>query len=201
MLLSPKTKCDIGLHLCRICWHKEIMAHTNTYLPVRKNKYDLGLLCMYLADLINIVWTKNKWYYYLLCEYEILDITWQSQYQNFFFHFIGWHLHSHRSLLSLIPGYLVVNKCHWRKGFFTCKLSFTFLTPFFILRQGYKEQLIKFWGWSGSPCWLSKSGIWAIWGLWAASSEICALCWVPSFSFVQCKYDQVHKICIIENSY
>ena len=44
--------------------------------------------------------------------------------------------------------------------------------------QWYKEHLIKFWGRSGSSCRLSKSGIEAIWGKWAAlTKEVCAL-WV-----------------------
>ena len=59
-----------------------------------------------------------------------------------------------------------------------------FWQNFRIALQWYMEQLINFLGWSGSPCWLSKSGIWPVSEL-ALAKKIYAL-WVlllfPVFS-------------------
>ena len=100
------------------------------------------------------------------------------------------------------------------------KLWTDFDEIFRISLQWYKEQLIKFWEWSRSPCWLSKLGIQALWWQWAlwprrsALSEYPCLsigCSVPSFTALMleqsigCCYNRTHvaepfRCCILDQT-
>ena len=77
---------------------------------------------------------------------------------------------------------------YWKSGHYTTSyewifLKFSNISAMMQFIKQFFEQLITFWTWSGSPCWLSKSRIQVVWGQWAAlTKKICAL-WV----FSSCK--------------
>ena len=112
-----------------------------------------------------------------------LLVTLLKKYEQVAMKFYGWVRGDNRKNFSGTLDHYA--HCSIRNPAIIQQVWVDFNEIFRITKQRYKKQFIRFFGWFGSPCWLSKSGTQAIWGQWATATEVCTL-WMLLLLHVMC---------------